>query len=114
MLARVFEESDAQLIRTLGGIPILNSMAAADTFDLRVVAEAPMRGLRDQLGESVHGIGRKLPDRPHYDALNHAAEWLADPILSAEQMDAAAAALRPAERRARLVCMCGETLALAP
>jgi IclR family transcriptional regulator, KDG regulon repressor len=28
--------------------------AAADTFDLRAVAEGPMRGLRDQLGESVH------------------------------------------------------------
>lgn len=28
--------------------------AAADTFDLRAVAEAPMRHLRDQLGESVH------------------------------------------------------------
>jgi IclR family transcriptional regulator, KDG regulon repressor len=28
--------------------------AAADTFDLRVVAEAPMRRLRDQVGESVH------------------------------------------------------------
>jgi IclR family KDG regulon transcriptional repressor len=28
--------------------------AAADTFDLRAVAEGPMRHLRDQLGESVH------------------------------------------------------------
>lgn len=28
--------------------------AAADTFDLRLVAEQPMRRLRDQLGESVH------------------------------------------------------------
>jgi DNA-binding IclR family transcriptional regulator len=28
--------------------------AAADTFDLRAVAEAPMRSLRDQIGESVH------------------------------------------------------------
>lgn len=28
--------------------------AAADTFDLRAVAEAPMRSLRDRLGESVH------------------------------------------------------------
>ena len=28
--------------------------AAADTFDLRVVAEAPMRSLRNQVGESVH------------------------------------------------------------
>ncbi|HSK93198.1 MAG TPA: IclR family transcriptional regulator [Candidatus Angelobacter sp.] len=28
--------------------------AAADTFDLRAVAEGPMRTLRDQLGESVH------------------------------------------------------------
>ena len=28
--------------------------AAADTFDLRVVAEQPMRRLRDQVGESVH------------------------------------------------------------
>jgi len=28
--------------------------AAADTFDLRVVAEQPMRRLRDVLGESVH------------------------------------------------------------
>jgi IclR family KDG regulon transcriptional repressor len=28
--------------------------AAADTFDLRAVAEQPMRRLRDQLGESVH------------------------------------------------------------
>ena len=28
--------------------------AAADTFDLRLVAEQPMRNLRDELGESVH------------------------------------------------------------
>ncbi|HXH82409.1 MAG TPA: IclR family transcriptional regulator [Candidatus Tectomicrobia bacterium] len=28
--------------------------AAADTFDLRAVAEAPMRRLRDEIGESVH------------------------------------------------------------
>jgi DNA-binding IclR family transcriptional regulator len=28
--------------------------AAADTFDLRAVAEQPMRRLRDELGESVH------------------------------------------------------------
>jgi DNA-binding IclR family transcriptional regulator len=28
--------------------------AAADTFDLKAVAEGPMRRLRDQLGESVH------------------------------------------------------------
>lgn len=28
--------------------------AAADTFDIRAVAEAPMRRLRDALGESVH------------------------------------------------------------
>jgi DNA-binding IclR family transcriptional regulator len=28
--------------------------AAADTFDLRAIAEAPMRRLRDRLGESVH------------------------------------------------------------
>jgi IclR family KDG regulon transcriptional repressor len=28
--------------------------AAADTFDLRAVAEGPMRHLRDELGESVH------------------------------------------------------------
>lgn len=28
--------------------------AAADTFDLRTVAEPPMRGLRDETGESVH------------------------------------------------------------
>jgi DNA-binding IclR family transcriptional regulator len=28
--------------------------AAADTFDLRLVAEQPMRRLRDQVGESVH------------------------------------------------------------
>lgn len=28
--------------------------AAADTFDLRTVAEQPMRRLRDQIGESVH------------------------------------------------------------
>jgi IclR family transcriptional regulator, KDG regulon repressor len=28
--------------------------AAADTFDLRAIAEGPMRHLRDQLGESVH------------------------------------------------------------
>jgi DNA-binding IclR family transcriptional regulator len=28
--------------------------AAADTFDLRAVAEAPMRSLRDEIGESVH------------------------------------------------------------
>ena len=28
--------------------------AAADTFDLRLVAEQPMRHLRDELGESIH------------------------------------------------------------
>ena len=28
--------------------------AAADTFDLRAVADQPMRRLRDELGESVH------------------------------------------------------------
>jgi IclR family KDG regulon transcriptional repressor len=28
--------------------------AAAETFDLRTIAEPPMRGLRDEVGESVH------------------------------------------------------------
>lgn len=32
VVARVFEESDAELIRQAGGIPVMNSMAAADTL----------------------------------------------------------------------------------
>lgn len=31
-IVRVFEESDAEMIRNAGGIPVMNSMAAADTF----------------------------------------------------------------------------------
>jgi hypothetical protein len=32
VVARVFEEADAELIRQAGGKPVMNSMAAADTF----------------------------------------------------------------------------------
>jgi Trk K+ transport system NAD-binding subunit len=32
VLARVFEEVDAEKIRKAGGVPVMNSMAAADTF----------------------------------------------------------------------------------
>jgi CPA2 family monovalent cation:H+ antiporter-2 len=32
VIARVFEESDAELIRKAGGIPVMNSDASADTF----------------------------------------------------------------------------------
>ena len=32
VVARVFEEEDAKKIREAGGIPVMNSMAAADTF----------------------------------------------------------------------------------
>lgn len=32
VLARVFEEEDAEKIRKAGGVPVMNSMAAADTF----------------------------------------------------------------------------------
>lgn len=37
--------------------------AAADTFDIRAVADAPMRRLRDELGESVHLYVRELDTR---------------------------------------------------
>ena len=32
VMARVFEEVDAEKIRQAGGVPVMNSMAAADTF----------------------------------------------------------------------------------
>jgi ornithine carbamoyltransferase len=32
VVARVFEEEDAEKIRQAGGVPVMNSMAAADTF----------------------------------------------------------------------------------
>jgi CPA2 family monovalent cation:H+ antiporter-2 len=32
VMARVFEEADAEKIRQAGGVPVMNSMAAADTF----------------------------------------------------------------------------------
>ena len=32
VLARVFENSDAERIKAAGGIPVMNSVAAADTF----------------------------------------------------------------------------------
>jgi CPA2 family monovalent cation:H+ antiporter-2 len=32
VVARVFEEEDAEKIRRAGGVPVMNSMAAADTF----------------------------------------------------------------------------------
>jgi Trk K+ transport system NAD-binding subunit len=32
VVVRLFEQSDAQRVRSAGGIPILNSVAAADTF----------------------------------------------------------------------------------
>ena len=32
VIARVFEEADAEKIRQAGGVPVMNSMAAADTF----------------------------------------------------------------------------------
>ena len=37
--------------------------AAADTFDLRLVAEQPMRNLRDELGESIHLYIREHDNR---------------------------------------------------
>jgi hypothetical protein len=45
--------------------------------------------------EFFSALAASLPKRPHWDALDHAAEWLADPPLSSEQMRAAADALRP-------------------
>jgi len=37
--------------------------AAADTFDMRAIAEQPMRGLRDELGESIHLYVREQDTR---------------------------------------------------
>lgn len=75
------------------------SLGTADALFLSsvilVAPHLPPAAAGAEGAEFFSALAAALPKRPYQDALNHAAEWLADPPLSSEQMRAAADALRP-------------------